>query len=430
MSHSQPGTVIPDPAGPMAGSILFGERRPHGAGCDVFVGRQPIYDRRSNLFAYELLFRRGDVAQANVVDGDEATFTVMLNSLVEIGLTNLVGSAHAFLNVTRNSVLCEYPNFFPKDQVVLEVLESVHVDDEFVAMLRGFKDAGYTIALDDFVFHERWKPLLELADIIKLDVQSLAPDQLRQHVDQFGRFQLLAEKIETREQFETCRDLGFTYFQGYFLCKPKVVTVRHVPTSQLATLRLLAKIHEPDVEPEDVINIVGQDVALSYRLIRTVNSAEYALREKIETIGQAVRHLGLPRIRSWVTLLSISGVDDSPLELMSTSMVRARMCELLAPDPSPAGRAKAFLVGLFSVLDALMGAPMEDLLEALPLAADVEDALRESKGELGVLLRCVLAYEFSDWANVTLPGHDRAAITDAYLRAIAWAGEARLAMGF
>jgi EAL and modified HD-GYP domain-containing signal transduction protein len=400
------------------------------AGRDVFVGRQPIYDRQFHLFAYELLFRGSEENEARVVDGDEATFTVMLNALVEIGLGRLVGQHRAFINVTRNSLLCQYPQFFPKDQVVLEVLEDVKVDEELLDMMRLLAAQGYLIALDDFEDAEEIRPLLDLASIIKMDIQALGPDRLKDQVQRFQRFRLLAEKVETREQFEYCKSLGFDLFQGYFLCRPKVVAVRHVPTSQLATLRLLAKIHDPAVEPEALAEIIAQDVSLTYRLIRTVNSAYFAPPVPIESVAQAVRFLGIKRISSWVTLLTISGVDDSPLELMSTAMVRAKMCELLAPTVGCDLPHKLFLIGLFSVLEGLLGGRMDELLDTLPLSPDIALALIRGEGPAGRVLSCVLAYERGDWNNVTLPGVDDATIREAYLTSIVWADEARAMMGF
>lgn len=397
---------------------------------DVFVGRQPIYDRDLCLDAYELLFRRGDVATADVIDGDEASFRVMLNALVEIGLSRLVGPHRAFVNVTRNSVLCAYPQFFPKEQVVLEVLETVKVDEELVEMVRDFADQGYTIALDDFEERDELKPLLEVASIIKMDVQALGPARTKRQADRFRRFRILAEKVETREQFEACRDLGFDYFQGYFLSKPRVITVKHVPTSQLSTLRLLTKLYDPEVTTAEVAEMISQDVSLTYRLLRTVQPEKGGASQEIDSVEAAVSALGLPRVCQWVTLLSISGVDDCPLDVLYQGMVRAKACEVLSGLSGYPCHSRFYLVGLFSVLEDFMGGSLENLLEGLPLSDEIGLALHRRDGLAGQILTAILEFE-SGKDVVSLPtGVSKGDVQRAMKTASEFADGVRSSIGF
>ncbi|MAG58777.1 MAG: hypothetical protein CMJ83_21015 [Planctomycetes bacterium] len=400
-----------------------------GRGKDVFVGRQPIYDRALNLVAYELLFRSGDVDTANVIDGDQATFKVMLNALVEIGLKRLVGDKKAFINLTRNSVLCEYAQFFPKDQVVMEVLEDVTVDQELLDIVHKFADQGYQIALDDFDYREELAPLLEIADMVKIDVQALDDEAVRDHVEKFGNLKLLAEKVETKEEFEFCKRLGFQYFQGWFLAKPKVITVKHVPTSQLATLRLLAALYSDDPTDEDLAEVICQDVSLSYRLMRTVNPDNFDHPIAIESVVDAVGLLGRKELNHWVTLLSISGQDDIEPELMLRAMTRGRFCELLGECSGAESSSAFFIAGQLSTIDALVGAPMGELIENVPLAPDISLALLGGEGPIADALTCITAIE-SGQNDLAFPGLTSDQIRAQYDDALQWADDGRLAMGY
>ncbi len=394
-------------------------------GTSSFIGRQPIYDRDYHLIAYELLFRAGDTNVAEVVDGDEATFRVMLNAMVEMGLDQLVGASKAFLNVTRNSVLCEFPQFFPKERIVLEVLEDVLIDDELVARLRKYAEQGYAIALDDFVFAEQWKPLLELATIIKLDVQVHSEASLREHAARYSNHELLAEKVETRAQFELCRELGFQYFQGYYLSRPRTLAIRHVPTSQLPVLHILSRILTQEPTVREVAELVSQDLALSVRLLRAAQARTPRLGGRVETIDDAVAALGIEGVKSWVTLLSLSGFEVASLEHSAEALARGRACELLAPRGSETLKKRFFLVGLLSKLGDLMDMPLPVALEGLPLTEEVTDALLKHSAILGETLEAVLGR--GSGRPCPFPASE---IRDAVLAGQAWASSARSEIGY
>ena len=394
---------------------------------DIFIGRQPIYDRKLGVYAYELLFRTADMNRAAITDGDKATSDVIINTFLEIGLDNIVSNRLAFINLTRSFFVNEHSISLPKDRVVLELLEDIEADDEVVAGVKRLSDQGYTIALDDFIYHESLKPLVQLANIIKIDIMALDRDEVRDHVQALRKhpLRLVAEKVETQEEFDYCMELGFDYFQGYFFAQPKVIRGQRLPNNRLAILKLLSRLQDPDISPQQLEELIAQDVAFSYRILRYVNSAAFALPRTIESIQQAVIILGLKNIKSWTTLLAMSQVDNKPAELVITAMVRAKMAEELARAQKADRPDSFFTVGLFSTLDALMDNTMEEILTQLPLADHISDALLHHKGIHGEVLSCVLAYERGQWDQIQPTRLNRSQIRDCYLTAVQWAAGIR-----
>ncbi|VAW78080.1 Predicted signal transduction protein [hydrothermal vent metagenome] len=392
---------------------------------DIFIGRQPIYNRQRGVFAYELLFRSAQQNVANIVDGDKATSDVIINTFMEIGLENIVGNKLAFINLTRTFFVNETSISLPKDRVVLELLEDIEADDDVVAGVKRLRKQGYSIALDDFIYHESLQPLVELADIIKIDIMALSKDEIREHVTQLRThsLRLLAEKIETQDDFDFCMELGFDYFQGFFFAQPKVIRGKRLPNNRLAILKLLSRLNDPEITPSELEDLIVQDVAFSYKILRYVNSAAIALPRKIESIQEAVVILGMATIRTWTTLLAMSHIDDKSTELVVIAMIRAKMAENMArmrkePDPNT-----YFTVGLFSALDALMGNSMEEILTQLPLADHITEALLHHRGPHGKALSCVLTYERSEWEHIHCGVLSASDIRDAYLSAMQWANE-------
>lgn len=387
----------------------------------VYIARQPIYDRNLAVHGYELLYRAGDTQHAQVTDGELATSQLLINALLEIGLPRLVGDRLAFVNLTERFILGGLPEAFAPGQIVLEVLESVAPTPAVVASLQQLKAAGHPIALDDFEYSEAHRPLLALADLIKLDVLNLEADEIARRVHQLQAFKLplLAEKVETREQFNHCRQLGFDYFQGYFFCKPDLVQGEHTPACRNVILHMLARLQEPDLEFSQLADLIAQDVSFSYRILRYINSAAVGLRRKVDSIQHAATFIGLQRIKTWLTILALSQVDDKPHELMLTSLIRARLCEILA-EGAGIPPSHAFTTGLFSTLDALTDQSMENVLADLPLADEINQALLAHAGGLGHLLHLVLAYESGDWDTVDAARMETGSLSDAYLEAVEW----------
>ncbi len=392
---------------------------------DVFIGRQPIFDRQGKVYAYELLWRDGNSNSANISDGDHATTVVMLNALTEIGLDPLVGQHRAFINLTRNFILGDQPLPAMGDRIVLEILEDIEVDDALLAAIKKLSSQGYTIALDDFLYQPNLQPLVDLADIIKIDLLAQDEATLQEHVQilQRSAVKLLAEKVEDQRQHELCLELGFDYFQGYFFARPNIVQGKKPPSNKMAIIQLLAQLSDPRINSATLENLIMQDVTLSFRVLRYINSARYNLQREIESIQQAVLMLGLDTLRQLVNLLALSRIEDKPKELMMTALIRGRMCEQLAKQLQQDGYAY-FTAGLFSILDALMDQPMPTLLEQLPLAKPLKQALLHHSGEMGEVLRCVIAYDRADWQQIQHPQLDANTLRQAYLEAIDWAGEA------
>lgn len=397
---------------------------------DIFIGRQPIFNRNLEVYAYELLFRSGIQNHAGSFDGDQATSQVIVNAFIEMGLEQLVGKHLAFINLTRSFVTNNTTLPFPKDRVVLEILENIRPDAEVIEGVRILAGQGYMLALDDFIFHEDLKPLLDVAQIIKLDLMAMSRDQLNEHVRLLREYpvQILAEKIETQEEFEHCKQLGFDYFQGYFLSKPNVVQSTQLPPNRLAILQLLSKLQNPKTDAADIEALVMQDVALSYKLLRYINSAFFAFPKKIESIRQAVVYLGTQAIKSWVSLLVVAGLGNKPAELVTQAMQRAKMCELLAKTAKRPQAETYFTVGLFSLLEALMDTPLEKILESLPFTDDVRQGLLEHTGPYGEALACVIAYEKGDFLRAYFDRLAPSQMTDAYVNSAHWADQSASSM--
>lgn len=398
---------------------------------DIYIGRQPIFDRDLNVFAYELLFRSGTQNHAGEFDGDQATSQVIVNAFIEIGLEQIVGPHLAFINLTRSFVTTQAPLPFPKDRVVLEVLESIRPDAEVIAGVRDLAAQGYSVALDDFVFHEDLKPIIEVATFVKIDLMTLSLDQLAAHVRLLRGYdvKLLAEKIETQEEFEHCKQLGFDYFQGYFLSRPNIVQSTQLPPNRLAVLQLLAKLQDPQTDAADIETLISQDVALSYKLLRYINSAFFAFPKKIESLRQAVVYLGTQAIKTWVSLLVVAGLGNKPAELVSQAMQRAKMCELLAKTAKRPHTETYFTVGLFSLLEALMDTPLEKILESLPFTDEIRRALLQQEGLYGEALSCAIAYEKGDFLRAHFDRLAPSQMTDTYLASARWADQSASAMG-
>ena len=343
----------------------------------IFIGRQEIYDKELNIFGYELLSRSNaehNEAFVGEHNANHASTLVMLNALTEIGLQQLVGNRPAFINltydlITKNNAIPDLHN-----QFVLEILEDVEITDELIIAVKKLSQDGYIIALDDFIYHDKKLPLVEIADIIKIDIIQLDEQGIREHVNKLKPFKarLLAEKVETQEKYELCKKLGFDYFQGYFFCEPKIVESHRAPANRITILNLLAKLQNPDVHISELELLISEDLALSYRLLKYINSAAFALRREVDSIHHAIVMLGLNTIRSLANLMLMSKIDDKPISLLIIAIIRAHMCEQLAINVDKKMKDSFFTTGLFSVIDALMDSSMEDIVAQLPLTIELK----------------------------------------------------------
>jgi len=393
---------------------------------EIVIARQPIYDVSLNTYAYELLYRSSDENVATIVDGDHATSRVIVSAFMELGLDALVGEKLAFINFTQGFLCGKYEIPFSREKVVLEVLENVDINSSLINNVKELRKQGYLIALDDFEFEESKTELIELSHIIKIDVKQIGleklPDVVRQ-IAPFGKI-LLAEKVETEEEFEFCKGLGFKYFQGYFLSKPIVVKHKTLAPNNTLLLQILAKTQDPVVEFGELEELISRDVGISYKLLRLINSAQYNLSTQVESLHQALVLLGMKEIKTWVSIVALSNTEDStPQELTVMSMTRAKMCQLLAEKTQYKSSDVFFTAGMFSLLDILMKNPLQDLLNALPFSDEFNKALLEHKGPMGVALDCTIAQEQGDWNQVKFENLALADINEIYVDALKWGRE-------
>jgi EAL and modified HD-GYP domain-containing signal transduction protein len=379
----------------------------------VAVARQPILDVGRRLKGYELL-HRGDRTY-----GEKATAQVLVAAFGELGLRTLVGSQPAFINVTRRFVLDVDPLPLPPDEVVLELLEDQALDDLLLGRLVELDAAGFRIALDDFSYRPDADDVLRLASIVKVDVLAGGPDHAARQAELLRRFDvtLLAEKVEDEAMFQHCRDLGYELFQGYFFCKPELVSGREIPGASASALHDIAVLSRSDATFEEVEAVVTRDPGLTLRLLRLLNSASYALRRRITSVHEAVHMLGARTVRQWAMLLVLGGIESNCDELVPTALSRARTLFSLA-ERRGGDTDVAFSVGLLSVADALLGVPMQEALAGLPLSDAVVGALVDRSGPDGQALDAVLEFE---WGLAPLGAPDGPAdLRDAYTESLSW----------
>jgi EAL and modified HD-GYP domain-containing signal transduction protein len=394
---------------------------------NFLIGRQQILDRNMNVFAYELLFRDANGQGPQFTEATEASNRVIVDSLLEGGLDRIVGPHRAFINFTRENLLCGTAKLLPKDRVVIEVLESVEVDHELVQAVRELARSGYMIALDDFVFSDAWLPLIQVAHIIKLDILQLTTETSLRYISSLKKMSVrfLAEKVETHDQYAAYRELGCDYFQGFLFSRPHIIRGRRVGAGQHAVMRLLAEINRANVTFDDLVQSISLDVGLSYKLLRYINnSVMFRLPRKVESIRRAVLCLGMREVRRWANLVALASFPKMPKELIVMSLVRARMCELLAASSSRDELDEFFLTGLMSMLEQLTNVELKDILSDLPLPEEVVRALLLREGPLGDALRCAVNYECWNLDAVGFAGLTMAEIGQVYRDAVAWANDA------
>ncbi|MGB9674301.1 MAG: EAL and HDOD domain-containing protein [Anaerolineales bacterium] len=397
---------------------------------NIYIGRQPIFDRYMRVMGYELLYREANCDHAQFDDPDQATSHVILNTFAEIGLDEIVGRQKAFVNLTRNFFLEKYPIPFNPRQLVIEVPETIVLDQEIITHIKEFSQRGFLIALDDVVSLDNIREIANMADIIKIDLSLIPQEKILPlaYSLQFHKAKLLAEKVETKEQLDFCLRAGFDYFQGYFLSKPNLVSSRQIPTSKIVLLQLLAKLQNPDVGFHELEYLIAEDAVLGYKLLRLTNSAYYGLRSEVKSIRQAMALLGIEKLRSWLTLILVADKHDKPRELTIIAMIRARMCELLAISTNLPAPDSYFLAGLLSALDIIMDIPLEQLLLNIKITQEIKDALMERKGNIGKALDCVVGYENAEWEKVNFFKHGFEDIRDIYLKSLIWVESMRRAL--
>jgi len=370
---------------------------------EVIVARQAIYSPQLETIGYELLFRRNDSNFAEIEDGVVATQTLINTSFLELGIEQIVGSSLAFINLPPNFIVLV--NHLPTslEQAVLELPIEETPTPETIDQLSKLVENGHTILIDHFNAQKTSLPLLQLAEYIKVDIQEIEREQLATIIETAHNSdcKAIALKVESHEEFEHCKGLGFDAFQGYFFSHPNLIQKVVRRSNAAVLLRLIARINDPKATMEDIEHLIAQDVSLSYKLLRYINCATFSLRREITSIRDAITYIGLLQIRQWSSLLVISNAaEGKPKELLVIALIRAHMCKNMAPKASNINPDEAFTVGLFSVLDAVMDMSMDDLLDHLPFTSAIKLALIEQSGDLGRLLKEVIHYEKGEWAEI------------------------------
>lgn len=365
---------------------------------ELCIARQPIFTLNKKLYAYELLFRGNDVLSLQNIDGNKATSTLLSTTFLTEGIEKISGLKPCFVNFSEELLLKNIPAIFPKTQLVVEVLEDVEPTAAIVTACKKLKEEGYTLALDDFVYHHRFDPLLALADIVKVDFLITPIQEVPKLLHKLARFdhlKLLAEKVETYDEFEQAAKLGFDYLQGFFFSKPERIHMRELTSVKVNLLRLLTEVSQKKTTVKRLEDIVCADVALSYKLLRYLNSAHFYLLDKVESVARAITFLGAIRFRRFVLLVIISEIaSDKPEELVRLAVVRGKFCELLAEEGNCGEDShELFLVGLFSLIDAMLDQPMAELIKGLPLNDHVKQALVSRQGPYAPILQAVELYE-------------------------------------
>ncbi|HSB96220.1 MAG TPA: HDOD domain-containing protein [Spongiibacteraceae bacterium] len=397
---------------------------------NILLARQAIYDRELRVYAYELLFRSQATDMAHFTDGDHATSSVLLNAFTALPVDDILEGKPAFVNFTRN--LLDSPPPIDASRLVVEILENIVIDAATIEAIRRLKQQGYTIALDDYIYIDGHHELIELADLVKVDVLIQSMDSVRALLQRLKPYNvlLLAEKVETQEMYEACKQLGFHYFQGYFLSRPQIVKGRTLQSNQRTVLQLLTTLKSDEVEFSQIEQVIQTDSVLALKILRLVNSAFFNQQREIKSIRQALALLGLEKIRSWAQLLALSNLDDKPAALFTAAMVRARFAQLLA-ERATSGDLHAesqFTVGLLSTLDAFLGMEMEDVLKSIAVSDNMRDAILQRQGDSGFLLAVTIAFERADWDAIDWPrlqtlGIDSEAAQQAYVQSLQWADE-------
>ncbi len=400
---------------------------------EIFIGRQPIFDRSQKLVAYELLFRRGHKNSADVDDGREATSSVITRTFVDLGIEAALGPYKGYVNCDESLLLSDMLEVLPADKIVLEVLETVAVTPAIIERCLELKALGYTLALDDFVAdHERLQPLLKIVDIVKVDTMLLTPEELLEATRLLKRWpvQLLAERVETRAIVAQCHADGYALFQGYYFAHPVIIAGKKLGHSQLALLNLLAMV-VADVETEELEAVFKTEPGLAVNLLRLTNSAGSGVRTRISSLRHAISVLGRRQLHRWLQLLMYTdpagGEASEPL--MQMAATRGRLMELLAAKLTPGNRGAedlAFMCGILSLMPALMGVAMEEILSTVGVGVEVSAALISGAGRLGSMMSLCVALEGNDGVachdyTAKLPGLDADMVNACHTQAMVWA---------
>jgi EAL and modified HD-GYP domain-containing signal transduction protein len=398
---------------------------------EVYLGRQPILDRRLNVAGYELLFRSSQANFCDSTDDVAATSQVIVNAVLGVGLDRLLGGKPAFINFNRTLLLGDWTTLLPPDKSVIEILETVAPDQEVLSACHRLQQQGYALALDDCLDDERTAEFAPFVDILKVDFQATSPTDQERIVRRYQQLniRIVAEKVETESEFRRARELGYNYFQGFFFARPTVLQAARIPASQMNGLRLVKQIQREELDFRAIEELIRQDVSFSHSLLKYLNSAAFHWANRIESVRRGLLLLGSDEIRKWVWMASLSNMGQSrPPVLMAQVLMRGRFCEVIASSAKlPLGDSDPFLLGMFSLLDAILQRPLQGILADLNIGRNIRDALLGTAGEadpLSLLLRIVKSYEVGDWPEVDaaarMIGLSADVLSTRYLESLSW----------
>lgn len=399
---------------------------------DIFLGRQPILNREQQIVAYELLFRADAGPSAQVADDLLASARVITQAFGELGIASVLGDKKGFINVSAELLMSDLIELLPCDKVVIELLETIQINDQIIERSRELKQLGFTLALDDFAGGAQYEPLFEIVDVVKFDLLQMAPEALEHSVGFLKRWplKLLAEKVEHIDQAVRCKELGFDLFQGYYYARPAILSGKRADSSKLPLMRLLGLVQN-DAETSDIEQVFKHDPSLSYNLLRLVNSVTMGMRNKISSLKQALVVLGRRQLQRWLQLLLfVNQAGDLHSPLLELAATRGKLMELLAIALAQRDKDlhdRAFMTGIMSLLDTLLGMPMQEVVQQVNLAGEVEKALLHREGRLGELLLLVEKLEQNDFDKaaeiLARLGLNQSDLVQAQLEAMRWANE-------
>lgn len=398
---------------------------------NVFVARQPIFDREMNVYAYELLYRTEDGINDPEKDGDAKTGEVIFNSLVCMGLDQIISGRKAFINFTKETISRDLPRLFSNNDLVVELLEDIVPDDDFIDQCKELKNSGYTLALDDFVSDYPYEDMVNMVHIIKVDFVLTTETERLEIIQKYDsdRVKFLAEKVETKEEYEKALDMGFEYFQGYFFSKPVLVSGNDVKVFNATMSMVIKELNTEEPSYDRLEEIIKQDFSITFKLLKLVNSAAFYSRNRITSVKHALTMLGFREIRKIFSLMLVRDLGShQPDELIRMSLIRGYMSELLMKKTPHKRRAsEGFLLGLFSCIDVILNKTMEEAVVDIPLEVDVIEALLGQKNVFSDILTIVKFYERGNWVDaqnlVEAFDFEFKQVLEAYMDALAWVSE-------
>ncbi|OCA98808.1 EAL and HDOD domain-containing protein [Clostridium beijerinckii] len=399
---------------------------------DIFVARQPIFNRKNEVVAYELLFRNGQNNFYNNTNGDEATLKVIANTFYTFDFKDITDNKKAFINFTEELIKKEIATILPKEYVVIEILENIEPNDEIVDACKRLKKRGFILALDDFVFHTKYIKLIEIADIIKIDFKITTGGE-RKKVFELkkinNKIKFLAEKVENKEEYDEALKLGYSYFQGYYFSKPIVLSRKNIPTNKDTAIKILKLINKDDFDFNKLEELIIKDLGLSYKIIKLINSSAYCLKNEVRSIKYAIALLGRKEIIKWLYVVLLNDLKENNTdELIKVSLQRAKLCELICNMSEYKNNVySAYMVGLFSVMDAILNCSIEVILKELYIDDEIKEGLIEKDNYLNKILKLAINYEKGQWENVEFYtneiGVNDNKLAEAYIDAIKWADD-------